>query len=174
MLTGTALLLPWLVKGTSVPRTIERLAALCTGAAVLQHGWREIRERGYFDPEVLSLTYLLRSSYQGDYGRGALITWMLTFGRHLLAGGGEGVEIRPMRREPEGGGAPQYEAVVVGGGSRQAPLFSVLQSLARYLGAAGGPGQPGLLGELRAVSSAHGEMVEGLGWMRDGIPMRFR
>jgi hypothetical protein len=174
IVTGVALLLPWFSTGARVARTVQRLAAWCTGAAVLQHGWREIRERGYFDPEVLSLTYLLTSSFRGEHARGAAITWMLSFGRHLLAGAGEAVEIKPMQRESKSGSPPRYEIVVVEGGSQQAPLFRVLQSVVRYFSLAEGGGQPGLIKELRAVSSAHGEIVEGLGWMRNDIPLHFK
>jgi hypothetical protein len=173
ILTGTALVVKWLSRGAQAARTVEQVAAGGTGVAVLQHGWREVRERGYFDPEVLSLTYLITSSLRGDYARGALITWMLSFGRHLMSGAGEGVEIRPMQREARDGGPPRYEVVVVEGVSRQAPLFRFLQSVVRYFAAAGAPGGRGLIDEMRAVSRAHGEMVEGLGWMRQDIPIIF-
>ena len=173
ILTGVALGLQ-LLTGAAKNRAFERAAAFGTGAAVLQHGWREVRERGYFDPEVLSLTYLVAAILRGDYARGALITWMVTFGRHLAAGGGEGVEIRPMRQESREGESPRYELIVAPGASQQAPLFSLLQSFARYFTAAGGgPGQAGMINELRAVSTAHGETLEGLGWMRHDIPTHF-
>jgi len=173
ILTGTSLLLQGLAGSTKTALSFERLAALGTGTAVLQHGWREIRERGYFDPEVLSLTYLVSAALRGSYARGALITWMLAFGRRLLTTAPDGGEIRPVRHGPDAGDTAHYEFLVVPGVSRQAPLFAVLQSFARYLAAAGGSGETGLLGELRAVSSAHGEMMEGLGCMRHDIPMRF-
>jgi len=172
ILTGTTFLLRWLL-GTAQGQTLQRIAAMGTGAVVLQHGWREIRARGYFDPEVLSLAYLVTAVLRGDYARGALITWMLVFGRHLLTSLPQGVEIRPMQRESEPGEPGRYELVVAPGSSQRAPLFSVLQSLARYLAVAGGADHSGLLNELRAVSNAHGEMLDGLGWMRHDIPMHF-
>jgi hypothetical protein len=172
LVTGAAVARQWL-SGGSKATLFAKLAALATGGAIVEHGWRETREQGYFDPEVLSLTYLAAALLRGDYARGAFITWMIAFGRHLLAAAPEGVEIRPMRRESDDGSPPRYEIAIVPGVSQQAPLFQVLQSFVRYFAADGGPGQAGLIKELRTVSSAHGEMVEGLGWMRDDIPLHF-
>jgi hypothetical protein len=172
VLTGTAFVTSYWAAGPTA-RFLEKAAALATGGAVLQHGWREVREQGYFDPEVLSLSYLAASALRGGYARGALITWLMAFGRHLVTGGSEGVELRPVRQASEEGEPARYELVIAPGVSSEAPLFQVLQSLVRFLTLAGG-GQTGLLNELRAVSTAHGEMVEGLGWMREDIPLHFR
>jgi len=171
ILTGTTLAVQWFTGAKA--RSLQKLAAFGTGAVVLQHGWREVRERGYFDPEVISLTYLAASMLRGDYARGALITWIMTFGRHLLASSPEGVEVRPLKQEGEDGATPKYELALAAGPAQEAPLFSVLRSFVRYLGAPGGVGQAGLLEELRDASRAHGEMVEGLGWMRHDIPLHF-
>jgi len=172
VLSGTALVLrlAGMRPGGGI---LEKAAALGTGAAVAEHGWREVRERGYFDPEVLSLTYLLAAVLRGDYARGAFITWTLAFGRHLLAPAPEAVEIRPVRRPGAEGEPERYELVVVPDAARQAPLFQVLRTMTRYL-APGGRSGAGMMEEMRAVSSAHGEMIEGLGWMRSGIPVHFQ
>lgn len=174
ILTGTALFVQFLGRTATLPVLLGRLAAMCTGAAVLQHGWREVREQGLFDPEVLSLSYLIAASLRGDYTRGALITWILAFGRHLAAGAGETVEIRPVQHAAGDGVPPQYAMMVAEGASREAPLFSILQSFMQYFSTAAVPSHGGLLGELRTVAQAHGEMLDGLGRMRHNIPMRFR
>jgi hypothetical protein len=144
-----------------------------TGAAVLQHAWRETRERGSFDPEVFALMYLVTAAMRGDFLRGALVTWALVFGRHLVGEAASGVEVRPTPGARANGSATEYEVVLIPSPQRRAPLFRVLQSLAGVMVSGGLPGQAGLLEELRHVAHAHGEIVEGLGWMRQGVPIRF-
>jgi hypothetical protein len=172
LLIATALLAQWLQAGRRAPM-LARLAAYGTGLAVVQHAWRETREQGVFDPEVLSLAYLLPAVFRGDYLRGALITWAITFGRHLLGAEAKGVEVRPVRTAAGDNGAPRYELTITPKAATSSPAFGALQQTARLVMTASGATHAGLIEELREVSRAHGEMVEGLGWMRHDIPMRF-
>jgi hypothetical protein len=172
-LTGAAALAQLLRGGAGNP-ALNKVAAGSVGAAVSQHGYREVRETGSFDPEVATLAYLAAAVARGEYLRGAIITWFMVFGRHLLARGAQGVEVRPVKRR-EGDDEPhQYEVVLAPAASQKAPVFQVLQTLASFITSAGASGDTGMLQELRQVSQAHGEMVEGLGWMRSDIPMRFK
>jgi hypothetical protein len=172
ILTSVTFLAQLLRRGASNPM-LDRLSAAATGGAVLEHAWRETRERGYFDPEVFTLLYLVTAAMRGDFLRGALVTWVIVFGRHLAGEPAAGVEVRPVRGARPGDEPNQYEVVIIPSPSRQAPLFRVLQSLAGVVTSGAAPGQAGLLEEMRHVANAHGEMVEGLGWMREGVPIRF-
>lgn len=60
------------------------LAMASTLGAVISHGYHELRARGTFDPEVMSLVYLLNALGRTDTFRPCLVAWLLTFGRHLL------------------------------------------------------------------------------------------
>ncbi len=60
------------------------LSVLTTLTAVTEHGWQELNTRGSFDPEVMSLVYLLNSLSTGKTFQASLLAWGLTFGRHLL------------------------------------------------------------------------------------------
>ena len=73
----TALALP----GASMTRW---LAVITTLAAVVEHGWEEVNQRGSFDPEVMSIVYLLNSLSNGKTLQASAIAWGLTFGRHLI------------------------------------------------------------------------------------------
>lgn len=67
-------------------------ALVTTTGAIFEHGYKELNERGAFDPEVMSIMYLLRSmnrstSVSGESNAGLYspaIAWLLTFGRHIL------------------------------------------------------------------------------------------
>ncbi|MBQ9008252.1 MAG: hypothetical protein IJ088_02815 [Clostridia bacterium] len=61
------------------------LSVISTLAAVVDHGWEELNQKGSFDPEVMSIVYLLNSVSKGNNTlQASAIAWILTFGRHLI------------------------------------------------------------------------------------------
>ncbi len=66
--------------------TIAKWCAVgSTVGSVFEHGYQEISKRGTFDPEVMSVVYLLNSVNKGQTTYAPFGVWLLTFGRHLLA-----------------------------------------------------------------------------------------
>ncbi|WP_297436495.1 hypothetical protein [uncultured Clostridium sp.] len=61
----------WAIVGTTI-------------GAIGEHAYNEINEKGYFDPEVVSVMYLINSVRKGNYLLPSAITWGATFGRHIL------------------------------------------------------------------------------------------
>ncbi|QPJ85314.1 hypothetical protein HH195_05040 [Sarcina sp. JB2] len=55
-----------------------------TLGAIGEHAYNEINERGYFDPEIVSVMYLINSISKGNFLSSSAITWLTTFGRHLF------------------------------------------------------------------------------------------
>lgn len=155
---------------------LELGAGLFTAYSVLDHGWREIRERGYFDPEVLSIGYLLTAFIRGGFLKASVVTWLMTFGRHILETPKTNIEVRPIEIGGEDGTPPRYE-VVVGPDldSKQMNLVDGVKAFIRYALTGGAAhGKRNLLNEFRDVSRLHGEVMEGLGRTPHGVPMRFR
>lgn len=60
------------------------LSAGATLAAVVEHGYQELRVRGSFDPEVMSVVYLINSIGKTNGFQASLLAWIVTFGRHLI------------------------------------------------------------------------------------------
>ena len=60
------------------------VATGATVAAVVEHGYRELSLRGSFDPEVMSIVYLINSVGKPGAVRASLLAWIITFGRHLV------------------------------------------------------------------------------------------
>ena len=163
-----------LVKGS--PTRWDRLAGLGTAWAVVDHASKELRERGTFDPEVLSLAYLVTAFVRGNFLTASVVTWLASFGRHLVAAPPTGVQVRPVEVRGRGNGQARYEVMI--GPDVDAPervrLLGALQGLLKYAITGGGThGLRSLLEELRDVSKVHGEVLEGFGRMRQGIPIRF-
>jgi hypothetical protein len=155
---------------------LDWLAGLATAGAVLEHGWQEYRRQGNFDPEVLTVTYLLTALLRGNVLSAALFTWITTFGRHLTRLPGPGVEVRPIEIGREGG-VPQVEMVVAP--DRTPPdkmtFFGMLPTLAFNTVRRTSPGQHSiLLDDIQRVAKLHDQVLEGVEGFQPGIPLRIR
>jgi hypothetical protein len=173
---GASLAVRWLDGKKNGPTWTDWSAGLGTAYAVVAHAWKEMRERGYFDPEVLSLAYLLTGFVRGDFLTASVVTWLTTFGRHLIDMPSTGVQVRPLEIRGDGEGESRYELVI--GPDTDAPervrILGALQGLLKYAMTGGGAHDyRNLLAQLRDVSRVHGEVLEGFGRTRHGIPMRF-
>ncbi len=175
----TALAMKWLGSPAKNGRDVQWLAALATAWSVADHGWRELRSRGYFDPEVLSLAYLAMALVRRNVLTASVVTWGATFGRHLVEMPSTGVLVEPVGVPSEDGREPRYEIVVSPDTDArdrlQLGFVGILNSALRYAMTGGGAhGLRSFWEELRDVSRVHGEALEGHGAHRDGIPIRFR
>ena len=60
------------------------LSTGATLAAVVEHGYQELQTRGSFDPEVMSIIYLINAIGKTNTFQASLLAWIVTFGRHLI------------------------------------------------------------------------------------------
>jgi hypothetical protein len=169
----------WLNAGRRGSSGLEWLAGLSTAWSVAEHGWRELRSRGYFDPEVLTLAYLGAGLVRRNVLPASAVTWMATFGRHLIEVPSTAVQVEPAAIGSEDGRETRYE-IVVGPDTESSDrlrlgLVGLLNSAARFAMTGGGAhGMRSFWEELRDVSRVHGEVLEGYSRQREGIPIRFR
>ncbi len=156
---------------------LDWIAGIGTAYSIFDHGYDEFKERGHFDPEVLSVIYLLSSFAQGKFLPAALFTWVATFGRHLVRYSSKNVEIQPRLVVDSPKNKPQYEVVV--NPISQLPgrkmLFNILPVLIMNA-AVGNRGNIAgtLMDEIRKVSLDHGEVLEGFGKLKNGMPIRIK
>jgi len=163
-------------RGAGATPLLERAAGLSTAAAVAEHAWRDVREEGAIHPEVLSIGYLVSAFIRGNFFKASVITWFTTFGRHLLDAPRRGVRVTPVPIREGSDEEPQYEIRV----SRDMDLpereriVGSIQALLKFAITGGAAhGERNLVDELRDVSRIHGEVVEGLGQTRHGMPLKF-
>ena len=175
-LLALSLVMHGLKMANGSPTRWDWLAGLGTVGAVVDHAWKELRERGTFDPEVLSLAYLVTAFVRGNLLTASVVTWLSSFGRHLVAIPPTGVQVRPVEVRGRGNGQPGYEVMISPDvdAPERVRILSALQGLLKYA-ITGGGAIPfrSLLEELRDVSKVHGEVLEGFGRMPQGIPIRF-
>jgi hypothetical protein len=156
--------------------TISWVASAGTAGAALEHGWMEYRHRGNFDPEVLTVTYLLTSLLRGNALPAAIFTWITTFGRHLARMPAPGVEVRPVQLGRDADG-PRYEVIVAP--DRTSPdkmaFFGIIPTiLLNTLTGTPPSRRANLLDDIRRVSNMHEQVLEGVSDFRHGIPLRIR
>lgn len=154
------------------PLILEWLAALGTTGAVLEHAVAEVNHNGNFDPEVLSVVYLISSMTKKNLLPASFLTWMTTFGRHLLHSSNSCIVVRPVEVAGDDG-KPHYEIRVTQ--DRKAvhgkmTLFHLFPSILMH--ALGGVDKSNLLEQLRDLSAQHGNILEGLGTIKDGITLK--
>lgn len=72
------------LTGSALTQFTRWLSTGATLAAVVEHGYQELHVRGSFDPEVMSVVYLINSVGKPGAVRASLLAWIITFGRHLI------------------------------------------------------------------------------------------
>ena len=72
------------LAGSSLTMFSRWLSTGATLAAVVEHGYQELHVRGSFDPEVMSVVYLINSVGKPGAVRASLLAWIISFGRHLI------------------------------------------------------------------------------------------
>jgi hypothetical protein len=167
----------WLKPAAKIPTPLDWAAGLGTACSIVDHAWKEVRQRGYFDPEVLALAYLVPALVRGNFLKASVVTWLSTFGRHLIEVPATGVEVSPREIAATEHQAARLELVVSPDTEtpEQTRILGALQGLLKYAMTGGGAhGVDSLWEEIRNVSRIHGEMLEGYGRMGAGIPIRFR
>jgi hypothetical protein len=178
MMAGLLLLSAGAVKmsvGAKNTLWLNRAAGIGVAAAVLEHGWREARDQGYIHPEVLSIGYLVASLFRGTILRGAAVTWIASFGRHLLEGPEKCVEVCPLEQENSKTGVRTYQVALVPQAARRSTLFQLVQGLLSTIGLSGFAKESDVLfQELRNVAQAHDQVLEGLDLQQNGIPLTFK
>ena len=72
------------LAGSPLTAITRWLSTGATLAAEVEHGYQELHVRGSFDPEVMSVVYLINSVGKPGAVRASLLAWIITFGRHLI------------------------------------------------------------------------------------------
>ncbi|HBH28952.1 MAG: hypothetical protein N839_0010595 [Desulfofustis sp. PB-SRB1] len=153
---------------------LTRAAGAAVALAVGEHGWREARQHGYVHPELLSVGYLAASWFRGNPLRGATVTWVASFGRHLLHGPEKCIDVRPINKYYEKNEPRTYQISLVPQHQRF-PLLRWAHSTLGIFGLSGfGSTVDSLYKEIHHMAQAHDRVMEGLDLQSHGIPLTFR
>ncbi len=166
-----------LPQAKAYQQLLSWLAGGATAYSIFDHGYKEFKERGNFDPEVLSVIYLLTSFSQGRFFTATLFAWIATFGRHLIRYSSENVEIKPQPVQTSQKDKAQYKVVI--NPLNQLPgrklFFNFLPMVIMNI-ATGNRGaiEGTLMDEMRKVSADHDQILEGFGKFKNGMPVQIQ
>jgi hypothetical protein len=156
--------------------TLERIVGGTTAGAALYHGWVDYRLRGNFDPEVLTVTYLLTALLSGSALPAAIFTWISTFGRHLVRLPDHGIIVRPAETSLHGT-SPYLEIVVA---PDPAPpdkitLLGTIPTIVFHAMTGDALGHHvSFIEDIRHIATMHDQVLEGGSDFRRGIRLRIR
>jgi len=185
-MAGSAFLSGFLIVASLASRLAPQLATyrnpldwaagIGTAYSIVDHAYGELKERDNFDPEALSIIYLLTSFTQGRFLPATLFSWVATFGRHLMKFAAKNVEIYPRKVKGAPTDEPRYEVVIdpIKKLPGRVAFFRFLPALIMHASMGDGSSIQGtLLEEIKKVSQDHGDMLEGFGKLKDGMAIRF-
>ena len=72
------------LAGSSLTGISRWFSTGATLAAVIEHAHQELELKGTFDPEVMSVVYLINSIGKTNSVQASLVAWAATFGCHLI------------------------------------------------------------------------------------------
>ncbi len=141
---------------------LDWIAGLSTAGAVLHHGWLELRHRGFFDPEVLSVVYLGTAFLRRQFFTASLVTWFATFGRHLLRPPPRALKCRVTHTRGDSQGGSRYQIVISEDRDENiaTKISRFIPAVIQYAGVAGITSGEGLLvSNIRDMVSVHDEIL---------------
>lgn len=149
-------------------------AGYSTLLAVLRHAWIEIKKDGLYDPEVISVVYLINSLIKGNYLTASLVTWIVTFGRHLSVAKGEvcTLEATSATGENDETYVDVMVRPVVGTQLKDDPIRLVILGLSRIVGINATKQHHSIFEQIQQMSRKHGNILESVGNKPGPVYMR--
>lgn len=167
--SGISLMLSWLAKRANLSQDIQRIlnynAGLSSISAVLHHAWAEIKKVGVYDPEVVSVVYLINSVVKKDFLLASTLTWFITFGRHLFECENESVVLQAFRTQNKNSGNTYYDVAVKPQNNlsdKFTIIRAVLNSLTKAIGITSREDNVSLMKQIKSVSKVHENVLEGI------------
>ncbi|MCH4891059.1 hypothetical protein EZV73_26005 [Acidaminobacter sp. JC074] len=160
-----------------LPMTVQNIlnynAGLSTTASVLRHAYREVQHEGIYDPEVVSVVFLINSLINGNILLASSITWIATFGRHLLAPKEDSCTLKAV--DVKGDESKSYIDVEIHPRSMQGDnvnhLRLLVHGISRTVGIKPVENQT-LMDSIKKVSRSHHDVLEGVGNKNHPVYMR--
>lgn len=176
---GISLLTAWissfLKASTDLQKMLRWNATLSTIVSVLHHAWIEAKGRGVYDPEVLSVAYLINSMSKENFLPAATGTWLTTFGRHLMESSGENMILQAFKVHDEDKESAYYDVAIIPKRhirDRRDMTSKLIASMTKSIG--GESGQIGWMKQMKNVSRSHGDILEGIGKLDNRIFLRLK
>jgi hypothetical protein len=166
-----------LARKNKSPTALQVICGLGTTAAVSEHIYLDLKEKGHFHPEVLSIGYLLSSFLRGNILKGATTAWMMTFARHLLEPPNKVLKLEAKAMEPDCDAQQcEYEAKISRELTTPKGAMGMLSQLPNLLLGMYTDMQltaeDRIFNEIQNLSRDHDDVLEGLEQLQHGIRLQ--
>ncbi len=156
---------------------LEIICGLGTTAAVSEHIYLDLKDKGRFHPEVLSVGYLLSSFLRGNVLKGATTAWIMTFARHLLEPPNKVLKLEAKAMDPSCDAQRcEYEARISSELTTQGGGLGMLAHLPNLLLGMYTDMQltaeDRIFKEIQKLSRDHDDVLEGLEQLQHGIRLQ--
>lgn len=179
---GMSLLVAWVARFMKMSKNAQNIltwnAALSTIGAIVNHAWIELKNRGVYDPEVVSVTYLLSSMFKENLLPVATGTWITTFGRHMGEPDGESMVLKAFKVYGKEQENTYYDVGIIPKKNilyrRNDLIKSIVGIMMKTIGKEKNVRQERWMKQIRNVSRSHGDILEGLGKADNRIYLRVK
>lgn len=155
-----------------MPKNLEYHAAAATTVSVLSHAWKEVKEDGVYHPEVLSAIYLVSAIINGQVLKASVLTWIVTFGRHLMDTSEDVCIVQALEVQEVSKKSYIDTVVRTSPNSTKKPLRLFLSALGKSMGIEISGNTYSLLERIKRMSTEHGNVLEGLGQNTERVYIR--
>ncbi len=151
------------VNALSIRKYLHLLAGASTAIAIINHARKEINRTGVFDPEVLSIFYLIPSLLKKNVLTASGITWLASFGRHFIFNSEEHLILKAVKVNSDEK-EPTYDIAITN--YKKSIGYKDIIKMVPIIIADGflglGIGKARMLQSMKNVSSDHNYQLEGL------------
>ncbi len=171
---GSSLALAALSRAAAGPWTqlLEYHSGAATMVSVFKHAWQEVADEGVYHPEVISVMYLINSMLRGKMLTATAITWLATFGRHLLNAAAEQCRLQAAAVASDGNEGYIDVMVQPMRPPQSNPLKLLVAGLGSLIGLEQRDGQDSVFQRISTMSAKHGNVLEGMGKEPQRVYMR--
>lgn len=153
---------------------LEFNAGASTLLAVLRHAWKEVKKDGIYDPEVISVVYLINAMLKGNFITASVITWIATFGRHILSPAQENCSLEAIEFIDENE-KPYVDVIIRNSTSKQLDkniLKLMVIGFGKTVGLNYNKNRISIFEQVQEMSRKHSNVLEGVGNINTPVYMR--
>ncbi|MCT4595321.1 MAG: hypothetical protein N4A57_13810 [Anaeromicrobium sp.] len=176
---GISLTAAWAMKLTKLPLGIQNFlkwnAALSSIGSIIYHAWSEVKSHGVYDPEVLSVVYLINAMKKENFLPATTGTWLTAFGRHLIDASGEKMILQAFKVYDKEQSSTYYDVAIMPKKSIKDGkdlVGRLIYSMTKSIGLE--TSQIGWMKQMKNVSRSHGDILEGIGKLDNRIFLRLK
>lgn len=133
--------------------------------AVLSHAIKEVKKDGVYDPEVISSVYLINSIIKGNMLFPSIVTWLVSFGRHIIIPPEEiaSIEATAVIDANNKEFVEVTAKPILNDNLDNNPIKLLLIIFSRLVGINTNKSEDDIMSQVAQMASKHGNVLEGIG-----------